>query len=165
MSFGASDPPSLGMCDHPWMRQRFAGTWPSEVADFGDEIRGVFLELGRTFGAGQLAGQCSPALDVYEHDDAIEIVVDLPGVDPSVVRVVAKGDTVLIVGEKAARRPRPDSSFHLVERDFGRFARAVRLGSPCDTSHARASVVDGELRIRLPKTAERRGRTIPVAIA
>ena len=144
------------------MRQRFTGTWPSEVAEFGDEIRRVFLELGRSFGL--LAGQCSPALDVYEHDDAIEIVVDVPGVDPAAVRVVAKGDTVLIVGEKAARRPRPESSFHLVERDFGRFARAVRLGSPCDSSHARAHVVDGELHIKLPKISERRARTIPIAI-
>jgi HSP20 family protein len=146
------------------MRQRFPGAWPSEVAEFGDEIRRVFLELGRSFGAGLLAGQCSPALDVYEHDDAIEIVVDVPGVDPAALRLVAKGDTVLIVGEKAARRPRPESSFHLVERDFGRFARVVRLGSPCDSSQARAHVVDGELHIKLPKTSERRGRTIPIAI-
>jgi HSP20 family protein len=124
----------------------------------------VFLELGRAFGAGLLAGQCSPAIDVYEHDDAIEIVVDLPGVDPAAVRVVAKGDTVLIVGEKTARRPRPESSFHLVERDFGRFARAVRLGSPCDTSRAGAHVVDGELHIKLPKISERRERTIAIAI-
>jgi HSP20 family protein len=146
------------------MRHRFTGIGPSEVADFGDDIRRLFLDLGRTFGAGSLAGQCSPALDVYEHDDAVEIVVDVPGVDPAAVRVVAKGDTLLIVGEKAARRPRPESSFHLVERDFGRFARAVRLGPTCDTANARAHVADGELHITLPKVTERRRRTIPIAI-
>jgi HSP20 family protein len=146
------------------MRQRLPGTLPSEVADFGEEIRRAFLDLGRTFGAGSLAGQCSPALDMYERDDAIEIVVDLPGVDPAAVRIVAKGDAVLIVGEKAARRPRPESSFHLVERDFGRFARAVRLGHSCDTATARAHFADGQLHIRLPKISERRDRAIPIAI-
>jgi HSP20 family protein len=145
------------------MRHRFTGT-PSEVADFSEEIRRVFLELGRTFGAGSLAGQCSPALDVYESDDAVEIVMDLPGVVPAAVRIVAKGDTVLIVGEKTARRPGPQSSFHLVERDFGRFARAVRLGPPCDTFRARAQVVEGELHITLPKIVDRRGGTIPIEI-
>src|SRR4249920_3173407 len=120
------------------MRSRLPGTLPSDVAEFGEEIRQVFLEIGRTFGADALAGQCSPALDVYERDDALEIVADLPGVDPACVRVVAKGDAILIVGEKAARRARPESSFHLVERDFGRFARAIRLGYPCDTSAAHA---------------------------
>jgi len=146
------------------MRHRLPGTLPSEVADFGEEIRRLFLELGRSFGSEAFAGQCAPALDMYEHDDAVEIVVDVPGVDRSAVRVLAKGDTVLIAGNKAARRPRPESSFHLVERDFGRFARAVRLGCACDTSKARARVVDGELHITVPKIADRRGRAVPIAI-
>ena len=151
-----------GLCDHRQMRPRLPGTLPSEVADFGDEIRRVFLEIGRTFGSEALAGQCAPALDVYERDETIEIVADLPGVDPSAVRVIARGDTILIVGEKAARRPRPASSFHLVERDFGRFARAVRLGYPCDTANAHARFANGELHISVPKIAERRGRSIAI---
>ena len=146
------------------MRPRLPGTLPSEVAEFGEEIRQIFLAIGRTFGADSLTGQCSPALDVYERDDAMEIVADLPGVDPAFVRVVAKGDAILIVGEKAARRARPESSFHLVEREFGRFARAVRLGYPCDTSAARAHFADGELHVSVPKIAERRGRAIAIAI-
>src|SRR3982750_1954121 len=102
------------------MRPRLLAALPSEVADFGDEIRRIFTEIGRTVDADSLAGQCAPAIDVYERDDSMEIVADLPGVDPGAVRVVAKGDAILIVGEKSARRPRPASSFHLVERDFGR---------------------------------------------
>jgi len=146
------------------MRPRLLATLPSEVADFGDEIRRVFIEIGRTFGADSLAGQCSPAIDVYERDDSMEIVADLPGVDPAAVRVIAKSDAILIVGEKSARRPRPASSFHLLERDFGRFARAVRLGDPCDTANARARFANGELHVSVPKIAERRGRSVEIAI-
>src|SRR4051812_33618195 len=120
------------------MRPRLPSLLPSEVSEFGEEIRQLFSAIGRTFGADMLTGHCSPALDVYERDDAMEIVADLPGVDPAFVRVVAKGEAILIVGEKAARRARPESSFHLVEREFGRFARAVRLGHSCDTAAARA---------------------------
>jgi HSP20 family protein len=147
------------------MRPRFPSSIPTEVADFGDEIRRLFLDLGRTFGVDSFAGQCSPPLDMYEHDDAIEIVVDLPGVDRTAVRVLAKGDTILIAGDKAARRPRPESSFHLVERDFGRFARAVRLGCSCDTSKAHAHFTEGELHITVPKLTERRGRAVPITIS
>jgi HSP20 family molecular chaperone IbpA len=52
----------------------------------------------------------------------------------------------------------------LVERGFGRFARAVRLGRACDASRARAAFDRGELRISIPKIADRRGRarTIPI---
>jgi HSP20 family protein len=138
---------------------------PSEVVEFADEVRRVFLELGRTFSAVSMAGECSPAVDVFETDDAIEVLVDLPGVDKDALRVIARGDTLLIIGDKASRRPRSDSSFHLVERGFGRFARAVRLTGACDPGRARASLIDGELRISVPKGPERRGRAIPIAVA
>ena len=137
---------------------------PSEINEFAPEVRQVFIELGRTFGSESLAGECAPALDVFETDDALEITVDLPGVDAAAVRVLGKGDSVLIAGEKAARRARRESSFHLVERGYGRFARVVRLGRACDISRARATLLHGELRVSIPKTSERRGKAIPIAV-
>jgi HSP20 family protein len=147
------------------MRSRIhAVVVPSEVAEFADEVRRVFVELGRAFGLESLAGECSPPVDVYETDESIEIAVDLPGVDPAAVRVLFKGGAVLIVGEKAARRSRAESSFHLVERGFGRFARAVRLARPCDGSRAVAVLANGELRITIAKIAERRGQLVQISV-
>ena len=147
------------------MRSRIhAIAFPSEIGDFAAEVRQVFLELGRAFGSESLAGECAPPFDVYETDDTLEITVDLPGVDSAAVRVIGKGDSVLIAGEKAARRARRESSFHLVERGYGRFARVVRLGRACDTSNARATLLHGELRVSIPKIAERRGKAIQIAI-
>jgi len=80
------------------------------------------------------------------------------------VRVVAKGPTVLIAGHKRPRRTRAESSFHLVERGYGRFARAVQVSAACDTSRARATLSNGELRISIPRLVERRGRVISIAI-
>jgi HSP20 family protein len=137
---------------------------PSEVADFADEVRLVFLELGRTFGLESLTGECAPPLDVYETDEAVEITADLPGVDPGAVRVLIKGATVLIIGEKPARGTHGESTFHLVERGFGRFARSVRLAFACDASGARARMANGELRVSIPKIADRRGSRIQVPI-
>ena len=147
------------------MRPRInADAFPSEIGDFAAEVRQVFLELGRTFGSESLAGECAPPLDVFETDDTLEITVDLPGIDPAVIRIISKGDSVLIAGEKAARRARRESSFHLVERGYGRFARVVRLGRPCDTTRAQATLDNGELRISIPKIADRRGRAIPITM-
>ena len=147
------------------MRPRvLAFTVPSEVGDFSDEVRQIFAELGPAFGSESLAGECSPVIDVYETDDALEIAVDLPGVDPAALRVLSKGDSILIAGEKATRRARGESSFHLVERGYGRFARVVRLGRACDSSKARATLSHGQLRVSLPKIGERRQIAIPIAI-
>ena len=137
---------------------------PSEIGEFADEVRRIFRELGRGYAAESLAGECAPPLDVFETDGTIEIVVDLPGTDAGGIRLVCKGDSVLVAGEKAARRVRGESSFHLVERGYGRFARIVRLGRACDTARARATFSSGELRVSLPKVAERRGRAVTIAI-
>jgi len=137
---------------------------PSEIGDFADEVRRVFIELGRAFGTESLAGECAPPIDVYETDEALEIAVDLPGATPDAIRILAKGDTILIVGEKAPRRVDREASFHLVERGYGRFARVVRLTRASDPSKARATFVEGELHIKVPKIGDRRGKTIKIPI-
>jgi HSP20 family protein len=147
------------------MRSRIqAIAFPSEIGEFAADVRQIFTELGRAFGSESLAGECAPPVDVYETDDTLEITVDLPGVDTAAIRVIGKGDSVLIAGEKAARRARCESSFHLVERGYGRFARVVRLGRACDTSKAHATLVHGELRLSVPKIADRRGRAVKITV-
>ncbi|MGC4081609.1 MAG: Hsp20/alpha crystallin family protein [Vicinamibacterales bacterium] len=106
-----------------------------------------------------------PALDVVETDETVEITMDLPGVSAAAVRVAAKGSTILIAGHKAPRRTRPESTFHLVERGYGRFARVVRLSAACDTSRARAGLTNGELRISIPRITDRRGRAIRIPLS
>jgi HSP20 family protein len=101
---------------------------------------------------------------VYETDEALEVRADLPGVEPGSVRLVVKGQVLLIAGEKAPRRGRGESTFHLVERGYGRFARTVRLAVPCDSGSAQATLANGELRLTLPKLADRRGQSISIPI-
>jgi len=147
------------------MRSRVqAVVLPAEVAEFNDELRRLFRDLGRVYGADALAGECSPPVDVFETDQSVDLVMDLPAVDAAAVRIVAKGDVVLIAGEKPARRVTPESTFHLVERGFGRFARAVRIARPCDPGRASATLNNGELHVRIPKIADRRGAPIEILV-
>ena len=138
----------------------------AEVSDLAEDIRQIFEELAATLKTDQRAfsGECHPPLDVLETDDAVEVVMDMSGVPPAAVRVVFRAGVLLIAGEKAAPMPKGAKTFHLVEREFGRFARGVRLNGAFDVQHGRASIRDGELTILLPKLTERRGRTHRIAI-
>jgi len=136
---------------------------PSESSEFADELSRLVADVARSAGSF-LTAECSPPLDIYETDDRFEIAMDLPGVDLNAVRVVVKANAVLIAGEKRPRRGRGDSSFHLVERGYGRFARVARLTKPCDSSRARATLAYGELRVSVPKIADRRGKTTSIPI-
>jgi HSP20 family protein len=145
--------------------------WPSvllsgELGELADDVRRIFQELGHSTGThAGAAGDCVPQLDVLETDGAVQILMDLPGVPAALVRVVIKGDVVLIAGEKWADAPgREAGAYHLVERGSGRFARAVRLGGAFDGSRVEARLAGGELRVTLPKLSERRGQAVQVPV-
>ena len=139
----------------------------SESRELADEIARLFDDISRSVGHRLAAGETMPPLDVLETDSTVEIDVDLPGVPADQLRVLIKNGVVIVAGEKLpqdAGEP-ADGSFHLVERGFGHFARAVRLTGAFDSGRARATLQGGELRIVIPKIAERRGQEIAVPIS
>lgn len=136
-----------------------------ERRDLGDDLRHLFDLLDGEIQADGAPGECAPPLDVMESPSAIELVMDLPGVASTQVHVVFARSTVLIAGtKKPSACSHADATFHLAERAFGRFARAVRITGAVDAGRARATLSAGELRIVLPRIDDRRGREIRIAI-
>jgi HSP20 family protein len=134
-----------------------------DLRDAGEDLQRRFgrLELSPADGADD-----HPPMDVMETEAGIEIVLDLPGIDAQAVSISAQNDTVVIAGTKGPTRCRHGQvAFHLAERGFGRFRRSVTIGRAFDASHARATLMAGELRIVLPRIDDRRGRPIAIAIA
>jgi HSP20 family protein len=139
-----------------------------QPADLANDVQRLLEDLakGRPDRRQLVAGECMPVVDVFETERTVEIVLDLPGVKADAIRILFKSGVLLIVGEK--ERPdltkRGPASFHLVERDFGRFARAVRISAAIDGAQAKARLADGELRVVLPRIADRRGSGLIVPI-
>jgi HSP20 family protein len=138
-----------------------------ESKDLAEDIRELFEDLARSLDRGLRAysGKCHPSLDVLETDSSVEVTVDVSGVPAAAIRVLYRGGVLLVAGEKAPTRPAPDQTFHLLEREFGRFARAVRIEGAFDVPTAHAELRDGELIVVLPKRDDRRdrGHRIPIA--
>jgi len=139
-----------------------------QPADLSGDVQRLLDDLARRRPDRRhvVAGECMPVVDVFETEKAVEIVLDLPGVNADAVRILFKAGVLLIVGEK--ERPdlskRGPASFHLVERDFGRFARAVRINSAIDAPQVGPRLANGELRVVLPRIAERRGTGLIIPI-
>ena len=130
----------------------------------GDEARRLLDRLDEDERGGA-AAECSPPLDVVETADTVEILMDVPGVPPEQLEVVCSRSMLIIAGMKL---PPPcehrEAAFHLAERSLGRFVRAVRLPGAFDGAAARATLSLGELRVVLPRVAERRGRDIRIEV-
>jgi len=142
---------------------------PPFEEDLAEDVRRLLadLERGLRAGAPRTSGGCAPLVDVFETDQAVEIHMDAPGVPADSLQVVCKQEIVIIAGAKPQTVAGGAVTFHLVEREFGRFARAVRIYAAVDVGRARAVLAAGELRVTLPRIADRRGRPvrIPVQVA
>ncbi len=136
-----------------------------DAADLAGEARRLLLELDRDVpGAAAASTDCRPPIDVFETSEAVEVIVDVPGVPPDLLRVVVRRDTVLVVGVKLAPAADGQARFHLAERAYGHFARAVRVGGAFDANRARALATGGQLRVVLPRIDDRRGRVIALNV-
>ncbi|TAK17189.1 MAG: Hsp20/alpha crystallin family protein [Acidobacteria bacterium] len=130
-----------------------------------EDARRLLDELDRDVpGAAHLSAECRPALDILETTDATEVVVDVPGVPAKALRVAIRANTVMIVGAKLVPTTPANARFHLAERTYGRFARAVRIAGAFDAQRAKALVENGLLRIVLPRIEDRRGRLVDIEV-
>ena len=136
-----------------------------ERRDMSDDLRRLLDVLETNVTAEAQAGECAPPLDVLETAEAIEIVMDVPGVDRHSLQIAYSQGTVLIAGSKRASVcSHSDAAFHLAERAFGRFARGVRIAGAVDAGRAAATLVAGELRVKLPRLNDRRGLPINIPV-
>ena len=137
-----------------------------ERRDMDDELRRLFERLTSGEQRNAASAECTPPADVLETPEGIELVMDVPGVGADQIEVVVARSTIAVIGQKMPPgcEHHRDAAFHIAERGFGRFARAVRLSGAFDVGRGVATLRDGELRVTLPRIEERRGRErrIPV---
>ena len=135
------------------------------AADLSDDAQRLLQEIDREVpGAADITADCRPGLDVLETATSVEVLVDVPGVPAESLRVAVRRSTLLVVGAKNSVPPDPNARYHLAERSFGRFARAVQITGAVDAARARATLRSGQLRIVLPRIDDRRGRVIRIAV-
>lgn len=103
----------------------------------------------------------SPAADIYETDEAIVVVADLPGLDQSCVRVELD-DEVLRIRGTAPVGPVELESPDLQEFCVRDFERSFAIHVPVDRDHVRAQMKHGVLTVTLPFAPQIRPKAIQV---
>lgn len=102
------------------------------------------------------------AAEVSDTGDVIEVALEIPGLDPKDFDVQVHDDLLVVRGEKKISREDTRGHYHVMERAYGRFERAIRLPAAVRDEAVTARYRHGVLNITLPKSAERKGRRIAV---
>jgi len=94
-----------------------------------------------------------PSVDIRETDDALEVFIEVPGVDPGQIDAFITGFTLTVKGEKSRELRKTDEQGRdrHIERSFGSFCRKIRLPAYVDSDTAQASIEQGVLKILLQK--------------
>ena len=102
-----------------------------------------------------------PDVDILEQAEAYVIHADLPGVDEKHVRVRLEQGMLTLDAELATA---PDPDWHPIHTEYhvGGFHREFRLSDEIDATAVTATMRDGVLELRLPKTKAQQPRQIPV---
>jgi HSP20 family molecular chaperone IbpA len=103
----------------------------------------------------------SPSVDIFENDDAITVLADMPGVKAQDLEIDLRERMLTLT----ARVTSPDSSREwdvLREYESGTFFRQFTLSETIDQAKIDARLADGVLRLELPKVEKARPRKISV---
>jgi HSP20 family molecular chaperone IbpA len=108
-------------------------------------------------------GLCfTPRADIYETDDALIVVVDVPGADEKSVEITLEKN-VLTINAYVDDLPEMEGhSLAFAEYNVGDYQRSFRLSDEIDRDGIEAEVRDGVLRLRLPKSGPAKTRKISV---
>src|SRR6266478_6140275 len=140
-------------------------TWPppDRWSNLRDDLNSLFESpFWSTFGrAGQLFSGWSPALDLYQNNDNIIAVVELPGIRKEDIEISLHDGTLTIAGERKTEGSNGEKA-ERSERYIGKFRRSITLPARVDANKVSATYRDGILTVTLPKAEEAKPKQIQV---
>jgi HSP20 family protein len=112
--------------------------------------------------AGQLFSAWSPALDLYQSNDNVVAIIELPGMRKEDIEISLHDGALTISGERRRETSNGEKT-ERTERYIGKFRRSITLPARMDASKVNATYQDGILTVTLPKAEEAKPKQIPVS--
>jgi HSP20 family protein len=103
-----------------------------------------------------------PATDIYQTEDELVLVADMPGVRPEGLQITVQ-DGVLVIRGRPAADPQAGQVL-LEEFAAGEYYRSFQLPADYDTAKIQAVLKQGVLTLRLPKSERLKPRRIEVKV-
>ena len=106
-----------------------------------------------------------PAAEMQETPDAIQLRVEVPGIDAHDLDVQVTAEAVSISGERKATIPAEERGVFRSEFRYGRFQRIIPLPARIQNTQVQAEFKHGILHLNLPKAEEERNKVVKVNLA
>ena len=118
---------------------------------FDSMVESQFPEVVKSVGVKPYQGSAYPKVNVYEYDDKVGIVAEIPGLNKKQLNVEVEEGILTISGDK--HNTFEDDGAKVLRRELKQssFKRSFELGDQLDGDNINASFKDGVLIVSIPK--------------
>ena len=118
---------------------------------FDKIVESNFPDITKSVGVKPFQGTAYPKVNVYEYDDKVGVVAEIPGLDKKDLSVEVEDGVLTISGDKHGLFD--DEGAKVIRRELkhSSFKRSFELGELLDGDNIKASFKDGLLSIDIPK--------------
>ncbi len=102
-----------------------------------------------------------PYADIYETDDALAVVLEMPGVEKKDLEVALENDVLRVDGRIDFAKYKEMEPVY-TEYNIGHYARTFSLSGTIDREKIGANLEDGVLTLTLPKSTRAQPRKIAI---
>lgn len=134
-----------------------------------DELERMKHHMDRLLGnfaqrrAGRAGSGVFPPVNLTEDKNSYFVRAELPGVNVEDLDIQATVNTLSISGKRTIPVEDENAKYHRRERDAGKFSRMIKLPDAVDADAIEASLVNGLLTVKIPKSDMAKPRQIKVS--
>ena len=132
---------------------------------FDQIVATQFPDITKSVGVTPYQGSAYPKVNVYEYDDKVGIVAEIPGLDKKQLEVSVEEGVLTISGDKHSAFENEGAKVLRRELKQSSFKRQFELGELLDGENIKANFKDGILSVDVPKVEPEKPKKHTVKIA
>ena len=105
----------------------------------------------------------SPAVDIFETEDALTLRADLPDVKTDDIDIRVENNTLTLKGSRKFEKDENAKGYHRIERSYGDFIRTFAVPPTVENDKVEAQYKNGVLTVKLPIREEAKPKQIQVS--
>ena len=131
---------------------------------FDQMVETQFPDITKSVGVRPYAGSAYPKVNVYEYEDKVGIIAEIPGLDKKQLEVSVEDGVLTISGDKHSAFENDGAKVLRRELKQSSFKRQFELGELLDGENIKASFKDGILSVSVPKIEPEKSKKHTVKI-